>query len=148
MYSVLKPKTRNYHSIASSSMATPLCLQQVHLGPGPAGYLPIDSLSSPNKSDYSQDHAAYEGFLTRDCPASVWPQESYMRSCPRPMLLNRKHHAKLVELHGALSKAILDIVPRWWSDRDAGFPSRMPLEPDEERLLQVRHPLFPLAPRV
>lgn len=33
--------------------------------------------------------------------------------------------------------AINDIVPRWWRDKEAKFSERMPLEKDEEELLQV-----------
>ncbi|KZL80922.1 hypothetical protein CI238_06647 [Colletotrichum incanum] len=40
------------------------------------------------------------------------------------------------DLHNALTIAVIDIVQRWWTDEDARFPERMPLEPKEEELLK------------
>lgn len=40
------------------------------------------------------------------------------------------------DLHRGLDKALIDIVNRWVSDKDADFPSRMPLEKHEEGLLR------------
>jgi hypothetical protein len=42
-------------------------------------------------------------------------------------------------LHEALVEALKNIVPRWFSDVEARFPERMPLEKDEEELLKVCH---------
>ncbi|KGO76100.1 hypothetical protein PITC_006430 [Penicillium italicum] len=46
----------------------------------------------------------------------------------------------------ALRLAIEDIIQRWWTDEEAQFPQRMPLEPGEEDLLRWIHSnpgLFP-----
>ncbi|KAA8647429.1 uncharacterized protein ATNIH1004_006122 [Aspergillus tanneri] len=55
---------------------------------------------------------------------------------PNPILVSRSFLAELERFHHALSKALNNIVARWFSDREAGFPTRMPLERHEEELLQ------------
>jgi hypothetical protein len=40
-------------------------------------------------------------------------------------------------LHEALTAGITDIVERWWTDPEARFPERMPLEKQEKDLLKV-----------
>ncbi|KAH7178209.1 hypothetical protein DER46DRAFT_621896 [Fusarium sp. MPI-SDFR-AT-0072] len=70
------------------------------------------------------------------CPANLWPKASYTTGCPRPVLVGRLHQQQLKDIHEALTAAITDVVQRWWSDRDAQFPERMPLEAKEKELLQ------------
>lgn len=41
--------------------------------------------------------------------------------------------------HDALVTAVVNIVDRWWTDTDANFPARMPLEAPVEAALQVRN---------
>ena len=45
---------------------------------------------------------------------------------------------QMQDIHEALTIAIVDIVQRWWTDTDARFPERMPLEKKEEDILKVR----------
>lgn len=47
------------------------------------------------------------------------------------------HQEQGRKLHEALGLAIEDIIERWWTDEEARFPQRMPLEPQEEDLLRV-----------
>ncbi|OAA55623.1 hypothetical protein ISF_07728 [Cordyceps fumosorosea ARSEF 2679] len=110
-------------------MATPAAerMRQVHLG--------LASSPCPIAAG-REEHAAHEAMLLARCPARAWPHASYRASCPRPVLLTGAHIRHLNVLHDALAAAIADIVPRWWRDRDAGFPERMPLPADEEELLQ------------
>lgn len=54
-----------------------------------------------------------------------------------PMLSDKDFLRQLREFHQALTKAIVNIVERWWDDSIAGFPSRMPLEPRVEEVLKV-----------
>lgn len=70
------------------------------------------------------------------CPAYLWPKGSYRAGCPRPILIGKNHQQQLESLHEALTIAITDIVGRWWTDRDAQFQERMPLEKEEEDLLR------------
>ncbi|KAJ6486947.1 hypothetical protein C8R45DRAFT_996565 [Mycena sanguinolenta] len=46
-------------------------------------------------------------------------------------------------IHDALVLAITSIVERWWTDAEANFPQRMPLEPAEEALLQWLDDILP-----
>lgn len=73
--------------------------------------------------------------LLASCP--VWPYDLYRRACPYPVLVPHPRLCELRDLHTALSAAITSIVERWWTDKDARFPDRMPLEKQEEEILQV-----------
>jgi len=75
--------------------------------------------------------------LLNKCPAHLWPKDSYKAACPMPILISKNHQQQLKTLQEALTIAIVDIVDRWWTDRDARFPERMPLEKQEEELLKV-----------
>jgi hypothetical protein len=56
-----------------------------------------------------------------------------------PMWSERKFVDQLQQFHEALVKATVNIVHRWWDDKDSDLPSRMPLEPQFEETLQVHH---------
>jgi hypothetical protein len=59
------------------------------------------------------------------------------------VLTTQRHDDDMRNLHLALKLAIEDIIERWWTDEEARFPLRMPLEPEEEDLLRVsRHPFY------
>lgn len=73
--------------------------------------------------------------LLASCP--TWPYDLYRRACPYPVLVHHPRLCKLRDLHIALSAAITSIVERWWTDKDAHFPQRMPLEKQEEEILRV-----------
>ncbi|KAI2732198.1 hypothetical protein CBS147332_1337 [Penicillium roqueforti] len=66
----------------------------------------------------------------------TWAGDAHHKSVPYPVLGNEAHQRQLSELSEALVLAITDIVERWWSDVEARFPKRMPVEPVEENLLQ------------
>ncbi|KAJ5253430.1 hypothetical protein N7505_012093 [Penicillium chrysogenum] len=68
--------------------------------------------------------------------SSSWPAESLDASCPYPVLTTQRHDNDMRNLHLALKSAIEDIIKRWWTDREARFPLRMPLESEEEDLLR------------
>jgi hypothetical protein len=59
-----------------------------------------------------------------------------------PMLSDKSFMICLQQFHKALVKAVVNIVDRWWEDRASDFPSRMPLEPEVEEILQVSHPSY------
>lgn len=75
--------------------------------------------------------------LEKCSPRETWPGDSHHKSVPYPVLCNESHQRQLSELSEALVLAITDIVERWWSDAEARFPERMPVEPTEAKLLQV-----------
>ncbi|KAI9370876.1 hypothetical protein BJX61DRAFT_544186 [Aspergillus egyptiacus] len=61
--------------------------------------------------------------------------------CPHPILVSDRFMASVKEFHVALSAALTNIVQRWVVDEEADFPSRMPLERQEEDLLRWIHSL-------
>ncbi|KAF7557975.1 hypothetical protein G7Z17_g267 [Cylindrodendrum hubeiense] len=110
-------------------------LQQIHIGLNHPSYEPVAHYETKNTT-YALEHDKLEASLLGRCPAHLWPHDSYNTACPRPILINKHHQQQLDELQEALNAAIVDIVQRWWSDRYARFPERMPLEKREEELLQ------------
>ncbi|KAG5795803.1 hypothetical protein H9Q69_005126 [Fusarium xylarioides] len=110
-------------------------LTQVHIGDGHGEVKPI-SQQNFDVASFSSEEARFQEKLLKLCPANLWPKASYTAGCPRPVLVGRHHHHQLKDLHDALTAAITDVVQRWWSDKDARFPERMPLEAKEEELLQ------------
>ncbi|KAI2635261.1 hypothetical protein GGS21DRAFT_102151 [Xylaria nigripes] len=91
---------------------------------------------SAGKPVYPREHDEYQASLVSMCPANLWPKESYRTACPCPILVRKHHQKQLSLLSAALTAALNDIVKRWWIDHDAQFFERMPLEPEEEDLLQ------------
>lgn len=120
---------------------TPNQLQQVHLGVPPDGLAPVASYPG-DKSLYNEEDRALQATIQRLCPAHLWYKGSHKASCPRPILVTAQHQEQLSRLQNALAVAITNIVERWWTDSDAKFPDRMPLEKQEEDLLKVRTPLW------
>lgn len=112
-------------------------LQQINLNIGPNGYQAISS--RPDHGLYSRQHDALQANLLQKCPAHLWHNGSYAASCPRPILVTDHHQNQLQQLHEAMTAALADIVPRWFTDHEARFPERMPLKKEEEELLQVWH---------
>ncbi|RYC89809.1 hypothetical protein BFJ63_vAg7466 [Fusarium oxysporum f. sp. narcissi] len=110
-------------------------LTQVHLGDDHGETRPI-SQQNFDVASFSSEEARFQEKLLNLCPANLWPKASYTTGCPRPVLVGQYHQQQLKDLHEALTAAITDVVQRWWSDKDARFPERMPLEDKEEELLQ------------
>ncbi|CAG8092793.1 unnamed protein product [Penicillium salamii] len=80
------------------------------------------------------DRQKYIAGLNKE--SSFWPAGCVEASCPHPLLITEKHQETFEKLAEALDLVIQDIVERWWTDEEAGFPLRMPLEPREEILLR------------
>ncbi|KAI1391875.1 uncharacterized protein F4822DRAFT_441117 [Hypoxylon trugodes] len=110
-------------------------LQQIHLEAGSKSYRPI-AHHQANETTYAQEHNELQANLLSICSAYLWPRGSYRAACPRPILIHARHQQQLEELHEAFNTAITDIIDRWWSDPEARFPERMPLEKGEENLLE------------
>lgn len=58
------------------------------------------------------------------------------RLSPHAVAVTEAKLEQLETLHLLLSRALVDVVERWFSDEDARLPQRMPLEPHEEKLLR------------
>ncbi|PQE22029.1 taurine catabolism dioxygenase protein [Rutstroemia sp. NJR-2017a BBW] len=110
-------------------------LRQIHVGPGPRDNHLVTEFYPENRV-YIHEQEKYEKFLLQKCPPDLWPEKAHKTTCPRPILINKAHQRQLQDLHDALTAAITNIVERWWTDEDAHFPERMPLEKREEDLLQ------------
>lgn len=111
-------------------------LTQIHFGPKPQDYEPV-AQNKAETSDYALEETKLQDTLLKLCPANLWHNGSYSSGCPRPILVGKHHQQQMQDLHEALTTAITDIVQRWWTDRDARFPERMPLEKEEEDVLRV-----------
>lgn len=117
----------------------PIRMRQVHLGRGPLGHLAVNPTLAIPENVYANEHAAQEFILVEKCPSDIWPGgTSYAYGCPRPILMHKRHRNQLVLFHESVTIAIVDIVNRWLTDRDAKFQERMPLLEEEEKLLQVQ----------
>lgn len=57
---------------------------------------------------------------------------------PHPAVLPVQFLNNVELFHEALALALDNIVERWWKDKEANFPGRMPIEPRAEALLRVR----------
>ncbi|EEU35999.1 uncharacterized protein NECHADRAFT_49776 [Fusarium vanettenii 77-13-4] len=110
-------------------------LTQIHFGPKPHDYEPVTQ-NKVETSAYALEEAKLQDTLLKLCPANLWHNGSYSSGCPRPILVGKHHQQQMQDLHEALTIAITDIVQRWWTDRDARFPERMPLEKEEEEILR------------
>ncbi|TKW49876.1 hypothetical protein CTA1_2437 [Colletotrichum tanaceti] len=103
-------------------------------GARPRDYAPAGQRFDPG--EYRRQEADLREALLRLCPEDLWHDGSYSAGCPRPILVGESHQKQMRDLHEALTTAIVDIVQRWWTDDDARFWERMPLEADEEELLK------------
>lgn len=56
---------------------------------------------------------------------------------PHPIVVSDRFLKNLRQFHECLAIALTNIVERWFTDKEASFPLRMPLERHEEDLLQV-----------
>ena len=68
---------------------------------------------------------------------ATWPYDLQQRACPYPIVVPRYRLTQLEHLHRLLASAILSIVERWWTDEEARFWERMPIEKREEDVLRV-----------
>ncbi|RBR24245.1 uncharacterized protein FIESC28_02978 [Fusarium coffeatum] len=112
-------------------------LTHIFVGPGADDVAPVSSHNMDmDVAAFARDEAQLQESVLKLCPANLWHNGSYASGCPRPVLVGGHHQQQMQDLHEALTAAIMDIVQRWWSDTEARFPERMPLEAREETLLQ------------
>lgn len=103
------------------------------------GYVPLPS----GGLDSALVEKTRQNYISKlhECSSS-WPTGSAEASCPYPVIITQRHQDDVKNLHSALNLAITDIIERWWTDEEAQFPRRMPLEQEEEELLRVGYPFF------
>ena len=109
-------------------------MRQVSLGRSlEAGELVI--AAKAGKETQIADFKAMQSSLLSS--SQTWPDDTYRQGCPYPMLVPQSHLDSLEVFHALLTAAIVNIVERWWNDKEARFPERMPLERHEEDILRV-----------
>ncbi|KAJ7343928.1 hypothetical protein DFH08DRAFT_871481 [Mycena albidolilacea] len=128
-------------------MAPAQRLQQIILSQSSS----VGRLTHPSEANISlrrKEKIPLEASLKASCRRSTWPKDSHLACTPHPILIDPQHDAAVRAIHEALVLAITSIVERWWTDTKANFSHRMPLEPQEEALLQWIDTLAPetLAP--
>ncbi|KAJ5765668.1 hypothetical protein N7520_005227 [Penicillium odoratum] len=111
-------------------------LFQIHIGPD-FGTNNLVKYCETQSSVYLRNQETLEKTLLTLCPRELWPIDSNSCMSPRPILVVKEHQEQLSELNAALTAAVSDIVDRWWTEKEARFPERMPLEKKEEELLRV-----------
>ncbi|KAM0480058.1 hypothetical protein ACHAP7_005266 [Fusarium lateritium] len=79
-------------------------------------------LATYRKHLHADAEGVFFGIMTRISP--------FVIAVPDPLF------SKLEQLHILLGRVFIDIVERWFTDEDARFPERMPLDPSEEALLR------------
>ncbi len=67
----------------------------------------------------------------------TWIQDTHCQFSPFPIVVTKQKLQILDDLHDLLTTAIVNIVERWWTDKEARFPERMPIEQYEGDLLRV-----------
>lgn len=122
----MKPKT-----LSNTQLMRQICLSK-SLDDGTL-VLPTDADALVRK----RERLVVQSSLEASCGRSLWPKDSHLAFSPHPMVMTERHNASVEAIHEALVLAITNIVERWWTDSDAKFPQRMPLESQEETLLQV-----------
>ncbi|GAM33643.1 hypothetical protein TCE0_011r00701 [Talaromyces pinophilus] len=64
------------------------------------------------------------------------PIPLHQRMSPFNICITQQFARTLESTHRLLDRALVDIVERWFTDIEANFPSRMPLEPHEEEVIR------------
>lgn len=111
---------------------------------------PLQICLSASKKDGTLVSAADASYEDRKCAAEAFhstisqytegdthlPYDLRFLS-PHPILITDQFLANLRQFHEALAIALSNIVQRWFTDKEADFPTRMPIKPHEEEVLQV-----------
>ncbi|KAF7620206.1 hypothetical protein AFCA_008843 [Aspergillus flavus] len=94
------------------------------------------SASDASSEDRQRAEEAYYSMLYQYTGGPVNLMYEPRFFTPHPILISDQFLAELKRFHEALAIALNNIVQRWFTDKDAAFPTRMPLMPHEEHLLQ------------
>lgn len=121
--------TKNDSSVPSRPL-------QVCLSASQKKGMPVSALDASYEDRKRAEEAYYPViFQYTGGPAHLPYELRYMT--PHPLLISDRFLADLRLFHEALAIALTNIVQRWFTDKEAAFPTRMPLEPHEEDLLLV-----------
>ncbi|KAL3480804.1 hypothetical protein BJX99DRAFT_254137 [Aspergillus californicus] len=106
---------------------------------------PVPAIDA-NKRDRSSEAEAYRRLIPLTQQPGHNPTEETL--FPHPVLTDKSFLVRMRHTHDALVKAVVNIVHRWWTDTDANFPARLPLEKHVEEVLQwideqSRNQMFP-----
>ncbi|EED14627.1 hypothetical protein TSTA_041060 [Talaromyces stipitatus ATCC 10500] len=88
-----------------------------------------------NKSRLERDLQAVREHVEAFFASASIPIPIHHRMSPFNICITQEFAQKLEVIHRLLDRALVDIVERWFTDKQADFPSRMPLEPHEEEVL-------------
>lgn len=114
-------------------------IRQVSLGLSiQAGEL-VDAEKASDATRMADFHAMQASLLSS---CSEWLYNTRLQGCPHPMVVPQPQLDSIETLHTLLCSAITNIVERWWTDEEARFPQRMPLESYEEDILRVSRHIF------
>lgn len=78
----------------------------------------------------------YDGLRKVFGHSGPWPPGLVEATQPIPIFLPRYRMNELKNLTESLHAAVCDIVERWWTDLDARFWERMPIDPKAEAVLR------------
>ena len=109
--------------------------QQIVIGPS-SGTKELVVAKRTDEESRAADLKEMQASLLSSAP--VWPFDTYRQSSPYPILVTKQQVCNLEALQICLRIAITDIVERWWTDKEARYWERMPIEGHEEDLLRVR----------
>ncbi|KAB8074914.1 hypothetical protein BDV29DRAFT_201133 [Aspergillus leporis] len=110
-------------------------LQQVYLKPCEGATYP--TIPQEIHEDARRETAKhYHSLLEELICSSSYSLVSTYNFPPYPLLVSQDQVLHLGKFNDALTHAIDSIVERWWTDREAAFPQRMPLGSVEEDLLR------------
>ena len=98
------------------------------------GHIPVSSRDQKTRIKERELYKARLGLLSQGAERSL---ATHFPFSPWPLKLSTQFPEDIRKFHEALDLAITNVVDRWWTDKDADLPSRMPLEPREEELLKV-----------
>ncbi|KAK7404147.1 hypothetical protein QQX98_010051 [Neonectria punicea] len=110
-------------------------LRQVSLAATKSADVPISPDQVDPKTRTMESEAIQEALGRNVAPYGQLPGAA-RRLNPHPAVLPMKFVENLERFHEALALALDDIINRWWTDEEADFPNRMPLEPRVETLLR------------
>ncbi|KAJ9489477.1 hypothetical protein VN97_g3799 [Penicillium thymicola] len=116
-------------------MRSTMRIQQISLAAAISAKDPV----SPQQIDQAtraQERKTFQASLESSAQTEHSSLVSLYSFSPHPLLLSHQQLLQLKQFNVALSIAITNIVERWWTDEEAGFPLRMPLDPHEDSLLQ------------
>ncbi|RAH41782.1 uncharacterized protein BO95DRAFT_456347 [Aspergillus brunneoviolaceus CBS 621.78] len=117
---------QSHISVKQFKMVTQYGIHQVFLASTISPADPVAPKSAQKEVQYKQKQT-----FNTCCRGNV------NNNSPNPLLLPERLQRSVAKLHEALVSGLSSIVDTWWTNEQATFPRRMPLEPHEEDLLRI-----------